>query len=58
VCVGDGDELVSVDEARALADGAHDRRLEVFPRAGHFLAVDQPQRFNEVLLDFLSQWET
>jgi pimeloyl-ACP methyl ester carboxylesterase len=58
VCVGDGDELVSVDEARALADGALDGRLGVFPGAGHFVAVDQPQRFNEVLLDFLSQWET
>jgi pimeloyl-ACP methyl ester carboxylesterase len=58
VCVGDGDELVSVDEARALADGALDGRLEVFPGAGHFVAVDQPQRFNEVLLDFLGQWET
>ena len=31
VCVGDADELVSVDEARALADSALDGRLEVFP---------------------------
>ena len=58
VCVGDGDELVSVDEARALADSALDGRLEVFPGAGHFVAVDQPARFNEVLLEFLSQWRT
>jgi pimeloyl-ACP methyl ester carboxylesterase len=58
VCVGDADELVSVDEARALADGALDGRLEVFPGAGHFVAVDQPDRFNEVLLEFLSQWKT
>jgi len=58
VCVGDGDELVSVDEARALADRALDGRLEVFDGAGHFVAVDQPARFNEVLLGFLSQWKT
>ena len=58
VCVGDADELVSVDEARALADGALDGRLEVFPGAGHIVAVDQPDRFNEVLLEFLSQWKT
>jgi pimeloyl-ACP methyl ester carboxylesterase len=58
VCVGDGDELVSLDEARHLADSALDGRLEVFPGAGHFVAVDQPQRFNEVLLDFVSQWRT
>ncbi len=58
VCVGDADELVTVDEARELADSALDGRLEVFPGAGHFVAVDQPQRFNDVLLDFLGQWRT
>ncbi|HEX4746525.1 MAG TPA: alpha/beta fold hydrolase [Gaiellaceae bacterium] len=58
VCVGDQDELVSVDEARELADRALDGRLEVFPGAGHFVALDQPERFNEVLLEFVSQWKT
>jgi pimeloyl-ACP methyl ester carboxylesterase len=58
VCVGDRDGIVSVDEARDLADNALAGRLEVFPGAGHFIAVDQPQEFNAVLLDFLSQWKT
>jgi pimeloyl-ACP methyl ester carboxylesterase len=58
VCVGDRDGIVSVDEARELADNALDGRLEVFPGAGHFVAVDQPQEFNAVLLDFLGQWKT
>lgn len=58
VCVGDRDELVSVDEARALAESALAGRLEVFEDAGHFVAIDQPERFNEVLLDFTSQWTT
>lgn len=58
VCVGDEDELVSVDEARALADSALDGRLEIFSGAGHFVAIDQPHRFNEVLLEFTSQWRT
>ena len=58
VCVGDRDEIVSVDEARELAEQALDGRLEVFPGAGHFVAVDQPERFNEVLLEFVSQWRT
>jgi pimeloyl-ACP methyl ester carboxylesterase len=58
VCIGDRDELVSVAEAEQLAASALDGRLEVFPGAGHFVAVDQPDRFNEVLLDFLSQWKT
>ncbi len=58
VCVGDADELVSVDEARELAERALDGRLEVFEDAGHFVAVDQPHRFNEVLLEFTGQWRT
>jgi pimeloyl-ACP methyl ester carboxylesterase len=57
VCVGDQDDLVSVDEARELADSALDGRLEVFEDAGHFVAVDQPKRFNAVLLDFVGQWK-
>jgi len=58
VCVGDRDEILTVDEARELADRALDGRLDVFPGAGHFVAVDQPERFNEVLLEFVSQWKT
>jgi pimeloyl-ACP methyl ester carboxylesterase len=58
VCVGDGDELVSVEEAEELAASALDGKLEVFPGAGHFVAVDEPDRFNAVLLEFLAQWKT
>jgi pimeloyl-ACP methyl ester carboxylesterase len=58
VCVGDRDELLSVPEAEQMAATALNGRLEVFPDAGHFVALDQPERFNEVLLDFLSQWKT
>jgi pimeloyl-ACP methyl ester carboxylesterase len=58
VCVGDQDDLVSVSEAEQMAATALNGRLELFPGAGHFVAVDQPERFNEVLLHFLSQWKT
>lgn len=58
VCVGDNDPLVQVEEARALVDSALDGRLEVFPGAGHFVAVAEPERFNSVLLSFLDQWKT
>jgi pimeloyl-ACP methyl ester carboxylesterase len=58
VCVGDRDGIFSVDEAQELAANALDGRLEVFPGAGHFVAVDQPERFNTVLLEFVSQWKT
>jgi pimeloyl-ACP methyl ester carboxylesterase len=58
VCVGTDDELVTVDESRELAERALFGTLEVFPGAEHFVAVDQPERFNEVLLEFVSQWKT
>jgi len=58
VCVGDQDEIVSVDEARQIADDALVGRLEVFEGAGHFLTLEQPERFNAVLKDFLTQWTT
>jgi pimeloyl-ACP methyl ester carboxylesterase len=58
VCVGDEDEIISVDEGREIADAALVGRLEVFEGAGHFLTLDQPDRFNAVLEDFLAQWAT
>jgi pimeloyl-ACP methyl ester carboxylesterase len=58
VCVGDADELVSVDEARTLAESALRGSLEVFEGAGHLLSVEQPERFNAVLQAFLERWRT
>ncbi len=58
VCVGDRDEMVSVEESSALASSALRGTLEVFPDAGHFPSIEQPERFNEVLLEFVSQWQT
>lgn len=58
VCVGDRDEVVSVEESRELCSTALEGRLEVLEGAGHFTNLDQPVRFNEVLLDFLSAWPT
>jgi len=58
VCVGDGDEILSVDEARELADAALRGSLEIFEGAGHLLTTEQPERFNSVLLEFLGQWKT
>ena len=58
VCVGDRDEVVSVEESSELASSALRGTLEVFPDAGHFLSIEQPDRFNEVLLPFVGQWQT
>ena len=57
VCIGDRDDVVSVEESRELASVALQGSIEVFPGAGHFVSVDQPDRFNAVLIEFLSQWK-
>ena len=57
VCVGDQDDIVSVDESRELAASALRGELEIFPGAGHFVSVEQPDSFSTALLEFLSQWQ-
>jgi pimeloyl-ACP methyl ester carboxylesterase len=56
VCVGDTDDVLSVDEARSIAKEALLGSLQVFPGAGHLVSVEQPSAFSDVLLDFLAQW--
>ncbi len=53
VVVGDSDEMVSLDAARALAESAPRGRLDVIEDAGHLVSLDQPDRFNAVLARFL-----
>ena len=53
VCVGDADDIVSVEESRELVEASLRGSLVVFPDTGHFLTVEQPERFDEVLLEFL-----
>jgi 3-oxoadipate enol-lactonase len=54
VCVGDADDIVSVDEARAIADAALLGSLEVFEGAGHLLGLEQPHRLGTVLREFMA----
>lgn len=58
VCVGDQDGMVSVEESRELAESALRGTLEVFAGTGHFPSIEQPERFNELLLEFVGQWQT
>jgi 3-oxoadipate enol-lactonase len=53
VAVGSSDPLVPVDVARGLAASAPDGRVEVFEGAGHVPSLEQPERFNAVLADYL-----
>ena len=46
-----------MEESSELASSALRGTLEVFPDAGHFPTIEQPDRFNEVLLAFLAEVE-
>ena len=51
--VGDQDEILPVEEARQIADSAPNGRLEIVEGAGHVVSVDEPERFNRILLALL-----
>jgi pimeloyl-ACP methyl ester carboxylesterase len=53
VALGSADPLVPVDVARELAASAPNGRVEVFDGAGHLPNLEQPERFNTVLTDFV-----
>jgi pimeloyl-ACP methyl ester carboxylesterase len=53
IAVGDNDPFLPLDEAREIVASARNGRLEVFEGAGHFTNMEQPERFNELLGDFL-----
>lgn len=53
VAVGDDDPFTPLEEARQIAAEARNGRLEVFEETGHFPSRDRPERFNELLLEFL-----
>lgn len=50
---GDKDIVVHPEQWQPLLAGAPSSRIERFPTAGHFIMLDDPQRFKEVLHDFL-----
>lgn len=56
LAVGDRDELLSVDETRQIVELAPSGRLEVFEGAGHLISLEQPERFNRLLLEFVARW--
>jgi hypothetical protein len=54
---GDQDDIIPVAHARAAHELMPESRLEIFEGAGHFLHVEQPQRFAETLHDFVGSTE-
>lgn len=48
-CAGTEDDLVLPEEARELAALAPNGRAEIFPGAGHFINLDDPDRFDALM---------
>jgi 3-oxoadipate enol-lactonase len=54
IVVGEEDAITPPSAAREMAAAAPGARLEIVPGAGHLTPVEQPDRFAELLRDFLS----
>jgi len=54
---GDADPIIPVEHAHAAHVAMPGSRLEIFEGVGHFPHVEEPKRFTEVLLDFMSTTE-
>jgi pimeloyl-ACP methyl ester carboxylesterase len=52
---GDRDVIVHPRQWQPLLAGAGQTRVERFHKAGHFIMLDEPVRFMQVLKDFLDQ---
>ena len=50
---GQRDNIVSPNEWKPIQAHVAEPRIERFPEAGHFIMLDNPQRFNRTLLEFL-----
>lgn len=54
---GERDTIIPVEHGRAAHELVPSSRLEVFPEAGHFPQIDEPQQFLDVLFDFMDTTE-
>jgi pimeloyl-ACP methyl ester carboxylesterase len=50
---GEHDSIIPIAHGRATHEQVPGSRLEVFPYSGHFPQVDEPERFLDVLVDFI-----
>ena len=50
---GADDQLIPVSEAEAMAAAVPDGRLVIIPDAGHLPNLEQPDAFNDAVIDFL-----
>ena len=50
---GDADPIIPVEHAYAAHEGIEGSRLEIFPGVGHYPHAEDPERFVDVLTDFI-----
>ncbi len=55
IIVGDLDLPEKLDLSKQLATSISGAKLEVIAGAAHMVSMEQPQRFNDIVLDFLSK---
>jgi pimeloyl-ACP methyl ester carboxylesterase len=55
IAVGETDPYLPLEEAREIVAAAPNGRLEIFEGASHFTNLEQPDRFNRLLREFLSE---
>ena len=46
-------DLLPPDRVRELHDGIADSRFAVFENSGHFAPIEEPERFESLVLEFL-----
>lgn len=51
---GDHDRIIPVEQGRASHDAIPGSRLEIFEGVGHYPQCERPERFCDVLVDFMS----
>jgi 3-oxoadipate enol-lactonase len=54
IILGTEDAYSTVEEARAMSEAIPNSRLEIFPETGHLPNLENEDRFNQVLHEFLA----
>jgi pimeloyl-ACP methyl ester carboxylesterase len=54
---GERDSIIPVSHGRATHEQVPGSRLELFAQSGHFPQLDEPERFIDVLVDFMDSTE-
>ena len=54
---GERDSIIPVSHGHATHERMPNSRLEVFPHSGHFPQLDEPERFLDVLVQFIDSTE-